>query len=326
MEFLDLIKNRACEKCPTIAFGDADAETIVAAAKKAMDMGMIKPILVGHKNVIEGHGIDLTGMQVVDIDSSSEKIKEYAIKFEQETGELPAEVVESIICDPVGYACMMVASGDADGILGGFLYPTADVINAASLFLGLAPGIESPSSFCVVDIPNFTGGENGLLCFSDCTLVPQPGSEELASIAINTADAAKALLQWEPRVAMLSFSTKGSANHDDVKKVQKAVELLHRKRPDMIVDGELQLDSAIVPKISEKKIKGDNPLKGKANIIIFPDLDAGNLCIKATQIFAGAKIYGALICGYAKPIAEVSRSFGVDDLVGAIAMLAGRIE
>jgi phosphate acetyltransferase len=325
MAFLDMIKKRACEKCPTIAFGDADAENIILAAKKAMELGMIKPVLVGHKKVMEGYNIDLSGMRIIDIDEQADKVKEYANTYEVNGGDLPAEAVEPIIADPVGFACMMVATGEADGILGGFLYPTAEVINAATLFFGLAEGILTPSSFIIVDSPHLKCGEDGLMAFADCTFVPQPDSEALASIAINTATAAKEMLQWEPRVALLSFSTKGSANHKDVKKVQKAVEILHEKCPDMLVDGELQLDAAIVPQVALKKIKGDNPLKGNANILIFPDLDAGNLCSKMAQLYGECNIYGALICGFAKPIAEVSRSFGVDDLVGAIGMLASRI-
>ena len=324
MDFMEMVRERACAKCPTIVFADADAETVTAAAKKAMDFGMIKPVLVGNKEKIEGLGIDLSGMKVIDIKAQSEKVKEFAKKYE-ETGDLPAEVVEPIIAEPVGFSCMMVAQGEADGFFGGFLYPTEEVINAANLFLGLSEGTLTPSSYVITDVPGWEGGENGLTVFADCTLVPQPTSEELACIAINTAASVKNLLGWEPRVAMISFSTKGSANHDDVKKVRRAVEIVKEKQPDLLIDGELQVDAAVVPKVSQKKIKGDNPLQGTANILIFPDLDCGNTASKLVQLYARANIYGAVICGFAKPIAEVSRSFGVDDLVGAIGMLAGQI-
>jgi len=324
MGFIEMVRARACEKCPTIAFADANAETVVMAAKKAMDLGMIKPILIGAREKIEGFGIDLTGMKVIDIGSQGKKVREFAKKYEAR-GDLPAEVVEPIIAEPVGFSCMMVAEGEADGILGGFLYPTEEVINAANLFLGLSEDTLTPSSYVVVDTPGWNGGENGLTVFADCTMVPQPNSEELACIAINTAESVQELMGWEPRVAMLSFSTKGSANHPDVKKVRRAVEIVKEKRPNLCIDGELQVDAAIVPRVSLKKIQGENPLKGTANILIFPDLDCGNMANKLCQIYAHANIYGAMICGFAKPIAEVSRSFGVDDLVGIIGMLAGRI-
>lgn len=321
MDFLDIVLERARTKCPTIVFADADAETVTKAAKKAMDLGMIKPVLVGSKEKIESLGIDLTGMRVVDVTSEGEKIKEYAKRYEMR-GDLPAEVVEPIIAQPVGFACMMVAEGEADGFFGGFLYPTAEIMTNANLLIGLSEGTLAPSSYVVVDVPGWKGGENGRTVFADCTLVPQPTSEELASIAINTAASVNKMLGWEPRVGMISFSTKGSAKHDDVLKVVKATEIVKQKQPNLIIDGELQVDAAVLPSVSMKKIKGDNPLKGTANILIFPDLDCGNSASKLCQIYAGAHIYGAVICGFAKPVVEVSRSFGVDDLVGAIGMLA----
>jgi phosphate acetyltransferase len=323
MDFMEIVRERARAKCPTIVFADADAETVTMAAKKAMDYGMIKPVLVGSKEKIESLGIDLTGMKIIDVASEGEKVKEFAKKYEAR-GDLPAEAVEPIIAEPVGFSCMMVAEGEADGFFGGFLYPTQDIINCANLFIGLSEGTLTPSSYVVVDVPGWQGGENGYTVFADCTLVPQPSSEELASIAINTATSVNKMLGWEPRVAMISFSTKGSAMHDDVLKVVKATEIVRQKQPNLLIDGELQVDAAIVPKVSMKKIKGDNPLKGTANILIFPDLDCGNSASKLCQIYAGAHIYGAVICGFAKPIVEVSRSFGVDDLVGAIGMLAGQ--
>ena len=324
MDLMEMVRDRAKAKCPTIVFADADAETVVAAAKKAMDYGMIKPVLVGTKSIIEGHGIDLTGMKVIDVASEGDKVAEYAQKYE-DRGELPAEVVAPIIAEPVGYSCMMVSEGDADGLFGGFLYPTEDIINGANMFIGLSEGTITPSSYIIVDVPGWEGGEDGLTVFADCTLVPHPNSEELACIAINTSASVTKLLGWDPRVAMLSFSTKGSAKHADVNKVLDALKIVKEKQPDLMIDGELQLDAAIVPKISQKKVKGDNPLQGNANILIFPDLDAGNIGCKLVQFYAHANIYGAVICGFARPIAEVSRSFGVDDLVGAIGLLAGQM-
>jgi len=219
---------------------------------------------------------------------------------------------------------MMVNTGDADGMVAGAVYATEDIIMAANLLIGLAEGITTPSSSFLMELPNYSGGEDGVLLFADCAVNVNPTPQELADIAIASARTAEVLCGWEPRVAMLSFSTKGSAMHPDADKVRQALEIINATAPGLAVDGELQADSALVPDIARRKIKGENPVAGKANVLIFPDLDAGNIAYKLVQILAGAATYGTILQGYTRPVSDLSRGATVQDILAAIAMVSAQ--
>ena len=314
---------RAQGKCPTVVFPEAENETIAKAAVKAAEVGICKPILIGDAAKIAATGADITKVTIIDIDANPAKVTELA-QIYAERESFPIEVAESMLADKISFGCMMVAAGHADAIVAGYTCATADVVLAAQEYIGLSPDASIPSAYVIVNPDNFDGGVDGMLVFADPVMVVQPSSEDLASIALNTAASVERLLGWEPRVACLSFSTKGSGNHPDAEKVRKAVAIARIARPGLLIDGELQLDAAIVPKVAAKKIKGENLLDGDSNILIFPDCDAGNICVKACQLFANAGGTFAVMCGFASPVGELSRNSDVDGILFSTAVTAAQ--
>ncbi|QCT40857.1 phosphate acetyltransferase [Candidatus Saccharibacteria bacterium oral taxon 488] len=222
--------------------------------------------------------------------------------------------------DAISRGATMLTSGEADVMVAGIDHPTKDVLRAGLKIVGLAPDVRYASSFFVIDIPQFQGGEQGLLLFADCGMNIQPNAEQLAAIAVASADSA-ASLGWEPRVAMLSYSTKGSAGGDSVELVTQALQLVKTERPDISIDGELQLDAAIVPTIGQKK-SPDSPVAGQANVLVFPNLDSGNIAYKLAEHLAGGHAYGPILQGFARPISDLSRGSSVDDVIGATLITA----
>ena len=222
--------------------------------------------------------------------------------------------------DAISRGATMLNSGEADVMVAGIDHPTKDVLRAGLKIVGLAQDIRYASSFFVMDIPQFQGGEQGLLLFADCGMNIQPNAEQLAAIAVASAGSA-ASLGWEPRVAMLSYSTKGSAGGDSVELVTQALQLVKTERPDILIDGELQLDAAIIPAIGQKK-SPDSPVAGRANVLVFPDLDSGNIAYKLAEHLAGGHAYGPILQGFARPISDLSRGSSVDDVIGATLITA----
>ena len=222
--------------------------------------------------------------------------------------------------DAISRGATMLTSGETDVMVAGIDHPTKDVLRAGLKIVGLAPDIRYASSFFVIDIPQFQGGEQGLLLFADCGMNIQPNAEQLAAIAVASAGSA-ASLGWEPRVAMLSYSTKGSAGGDSVELVTQALRLVKTERPDILSDGELQLDAAIVPAIGQKK-SPDSPVAGRANVLVFPDLDSGNIAYKLAEHLASGHAYGPILQGFARPISDLSRGSSVDDVIGATLITA----
>jgi len=217
---------------------------------------------------------------------------------------------------------MMVKAGDADAMVGGAVYETASIIMGGTMVVGMKEGVSTPSSFFLMDIPGFQGGESGKLIFADCAVLPDPTAEELSDIAIASAESAKAILGCESRVAMLSFSTKGSSLEPQAEKIVQATKIVSERRPELLVDGEFQADTAIVPAIAKKKVKGESSVAGKANVLIFPDLNSGNIAYKLVQRLANADAIGPLLQGFAKPICDLSRGATVDDIIGSIVVTA----
>jgi len=227
-------------------------------------------------------------------------------------------MAEKLLRRTLYYSAMMVTAGDAKGMVAGCTSLTATVVVASQLMIGLREGISSPSSFFIMSVPDCPYGENGNFIYADAGVNPDPTPQELAEIAIASAQSAIDL-GWQPRIAMLSFSTKGSANHKRVDKVIEATKIAKEMAPDLMIDGEFQLDSAIVPQVAERKVKEPSDVAGRANILIFPDLDAGNISYKITQYLAKAEAYGPLLQGFNKPVNDLSRGASVDDIVGVIA-------
>jgi phosphate acetyltransferase len=297
----------------SIVFPEAEDERIVGAARKIAAEGWARPFLVASES--HGDGVQTLGPQ------DAVRLGRYATSYHQARENVPEKVALRLVKRPLFFAGMAVASGDADCMVGGAANTTANVIMAASLTIGLAEGIRIPSSFFLMEFPDLLGQGRQVLVYADCAVNIQPTADELADIAISSARTASALLGVAPKVAMLSFSTKGSARHPDADKVIKAVELVRQKAPDIVVDGELQADSALVKRVAARKCPG-SPVAGEATVLVFPDLDAANIAYKLSQYLGGAKAYGPILQGFRKPCSDLSRGATVDDIVGAAAIVA----
>ncbi len=298
----------------------------MGAAGRLRDDGLARPILLGNPvevtNCANRLGINLADIKVVQPESAPQ-LEQYVSAYCQ-ARDMPQRVGQRIISQPLYFAAMMVKMGQADCMVAGIDHPTEEVITASELIIGLRPDLSLVSSFFLMDVPGFGGGGDGLLIFADPAVNPDPTPEQLAAIALATAHSARELLEWKPRVAMLSFSTKGSASHPLVEKVVKATDLARAKDPEVLIEGELQADAALVEAVARKKIGAENAVAGKANILIFPDLNAANIACKLVQRLAGANAYGPFLQGFNLPVSDLSRGATVEDIVGASIMLAAR--
>ncbi len=322
---LDFFLNEAKKEIKRIVLLDGEDERVIQASHLALSDNIAQPILIGKKERIMDKakqiGVDLNGIEIVE-PIASNRLSYYSKLYSGIRG-ISSLLAEKIVKKPLIFGALMVQAGDADGIVGGAIYTSAEFIAAIQLVIGVRKGVSVPSSFFIMDIPGFKGGENGKLIYADAAFNPDPNSEELADIAIMTALSAKMLLGWHPRVAMLSFSTKGSAAHPKVDKVIRATEIAKSKAPPGIdIDGELQADAALVSEVAKKKIKGESAVAGKANILIFPDLDSANIAYKLTQWTTNAGAYGPILQGFNKPASDLSRGATVKDILGVIAICA----
>ena len=312
MSVLEQLTARAQASSARIVFPEGSDERIIRAADRLSELGICEPIV----------------LDVATTQHDAEGIAKYAQVLTERSG-MPAEILEMMLAEPLNYAAAMVAAGDADGMVAGLACATQDVIMSSRMLIGLAEGCELPSSFFIMELPEDSAGyelgENGCLIFADCAVVANPTASELASIAVTTADSAAKLLGWKPRVAMLSFSSMGSAVHDDVSKVTEALEIANGERADLDIEGEFQVDTAIVASVAASKIKGESNVAGSANVLIFPDLDSGNMAYKLVQRLAGAAAYGPVLQGFAKPVSDLSRGATVDDIVGSAIITAAQV-
>jgi len=328
MSVIDHIFEKAKSAPQKVAFPEALNEKMMQAAYETGDEGYIYPVLVGNSEeinqAINERGYNPDVFEVVDIhneDYQNSLIERYiALPYTR----LKEKALRRRMQDPLQYAMVMQAVGDVNVSFAGIEYTTEDVLLAGQMIIGLKPGIATISSIGLCDIPELNGSEGTLLAVGDSAVCTNPNAEQLASIAISACDTVKTLLDWEPRCAMVSYSTLSSGQGELVDKVVEAVKIANEQRPDLNIDGEFQLDAAISPEIAAKKVKRESKVAGKANILIWPDLNVGNVAVKLIQILGHADAYGPMLQGFNKVICDCSRSAPVSELKGNIVISAVR--
>ncbi|CUH93193.1 phosphate acetyltransferase [Herbinix luporum] len=325
MGFIDDIKAKAKQNKKTIVLPETGDRRTLEAANTIILEGLADIVLIGNEDeIIKGaEGLDLSKATIID-PVKSDKLESYIellVELRKNKGMTPDKARELLTQQPLYFGVTMVKAGDADGMVAGAVHSTADVLRAALQVIKTAPGTKLVSAFFLMAVPNCEYGANGTFIFADSGLVQNPSSEELAEIAASSAKSFEVLVQEEPVVAMLSHSTKGSAKHPDVDKVVEATRIAKENYPNIKLDGELQLDAAIVPSVGASKAP-DSDVAGKANVLVFPDLDAGNIGYKLVQRLAKAEAYGPITQGLARPVNDLSRGCSADDIVGVVAITA----
>ncbi|MGB8455011.1 MAG: phosphate acetyltransferase [Anaerocolumna sp.] len=325
MGFIDAIKERAKQNKKTIVLPETSDKRTLEAASKILEEGIANIVLVGNEEAIkkEAAGLNLNGAAIID-PAATDKLDSYInllVELRKSKGMTAESAKEALTKDYLTFGVTMVKAGDADGMVAGAINATANVLRPSLQILKTAPGTKLVSAFFVMVVPDCEYGSNGTFIFSDAGLNQNPNAEELAAIAGSSAKSFQLLVGEEPVVAMLSHSTKGSAKHADVDKVVEAAKIAKEIYPDIKLDGEYQLDAAIVPSVGASKAPGSE-IAGKANVLIFPDLDAGNIGYKLTQRLAKAEAYGPITQGIAKPVNDLSRGCTAGDIVGVIAITA----
>ena len=331
MSFVEDMKAKAVSMQKKLVLPEGTEPRTLAAARIIMDEKLASEVfLIGAADAIEGvakeEGVSLDGITVLD-PASSDLADSYGKEYYElrKHKGLSEEDAQTQIKDCLKWGAMMVRKGDADAMVAGADNPTGKVLVAGFTIIKTSPGTKSASSCFVMDFPDKKWGQDGLMIFSDCATIPDPTVDQLAEIAIQASQSCKTFLQVEPLTAMLSFSTKGSAAHPNVDKVTDALKIVKEKAPELKVDGEMQLDAAIVESVGAKKAPG-SPVAGKANTLIFPDLQSGNIGYKLAQRFGNAGAYGPFLQGFAKPISDLSRGCSVEDIVNTVAVTMTQVE
>ena len=325
MGFIDEIKAKAktCKK--TIVLPESEDRRVLEATATILKEGLANVVLIGNEEQIkkDAADLDIAGAIIVD-PATSDKTQAYIdklVELRQKKGMTQEQAREIMLNQRTYYGVMMVKMGDADGMVSGACHSTADTLRPSLQILKTKPGTKLVSAFFLMEVPNCEYGENGTFVFGDCGLNQNPTSEELAAIAVSSAESFKMLVGKEPKVAMLSHSSMGSAKHADVDKVVEAVKIAKETAPELMLDGELQLDAAIVPSVGASKAP-NSQVAGQANVLIFPDLDAGNIGYKLVQRLAKAEAYGPMTQGIAAPVNDLSRGCSASDIVGVTAITA----
>lgn len=326
MGFIQDVMAKAKADRKRVVLPEGTDRRVLEAARQLTDEQVADIILTGSREEIEAKaeefGIGLDGIEIVD-PATSEKTAAYEEQFvelRKHKGMTP-EKAKEIMQDPVFFGNMMIKAGDAHGLVSGAIHSTAETLRPALQIIKTAPGTKLVSAFFLMVVPDESFGENGVFVFADCGLNENPDADQLSEITLSSAKSLEALAGAGAKVAMLSYSTKGSANSELTQKVIEATKLAQEKAPDLLIDGELQLDAAIVPEIAESKAPG-SPVAGNANVLVFPDLNAGNIGYKLVQRLAKAEAYGPLTQGIARPVNDLSRGCSAQDIVGVVAITA----
>ncbi len=327
MGYIDGIKEKARQDRKTIVLPETNDKRTLIAASHILQEGIADIIMIGNEEkIMDGAGwleVELDGVKVVD-PTKCDKFDDYAnllYETRKAKGMTEEKAREILLADPLMFGVVMVKANDADGMVAGACHATADTLRPALQVLKTAPGVKLVSAFFILDVPDCEYGDHGTFLFADCGLNQDPNSEELAAIADTSAKSFKSLVGSKPIIAMLSHSTKGSAKHPLVDKVTEAVRIAHEQYPSLTIDGELQTDAALVPHIAKSKAPGSE-VAGKANVLIFPNLDAGNIGYKLVQRLGRAEAYGPMLQGIAKPVNDLSRGCSWEDIVGVVALTA----
>ena len=325
MKISQLIREKAKKNPKIIVLPEGEEPRMIKAAETIINEGFASLILLGREESIKSKarelGIDLSNKIKIINPKDSEKLKEYAESYYQLRKNKGVSLDEAyqLLKNPLYFGALMVYHDDADGLVAGSINATGDVFRPALQTIKTAPGINIVSSSFVMVVPDCPYGENGIMVFADCALNPEPNAEQLADVAIASASTGKALVGFEPRVAMLSFSTKGSGKHPLVDKVIEATKIAKEKKPELLIDGELQADAALIPSIGERKAP-NSKIAGKANVLIFPDLHSGNIAYKLIERLAKAEAIGPISQGMRKPVNDLSRGCSAEDIVNVVAI------
>ena len=325
MGFIDVIKDRARADKKVIVLPESEDRRTYEAAEQIMKEGIADIVIVGTEEQVAevGAGLDLTGIKVVD-PAKDPKAPEYIdklVELRSKKGMTKEQATDILMNQYLYYGVMMVKMGDADGMVSGACHSTADTLRPCLQILKTKPGTKLVSAFFLMVVPDCEYGANGTFIFADSGLEQNPDPEKLAAIAYSSAESFELLVQQPAKVAMLSHSTMGSAKHADVDKVVEATRIVKEAHPELMVDGEMQLDAAIVPSVGKSKAP-NSPVAGEANVLVFPDLDAGNIGYKLVQRLAKAEAYGPVTQGIAKPVNDLSRGCSAEDIVGVVAITA----
>ncbi len=326
MSVIDRILALAANNVKTIALSEGEDPRMVAAARRLVDQKLARPVLLGRPDKIAEAagkaGVSLDGIATLDA-TQGPRLAEFAkLYYEKRKAKgLTEDQAAEAVRDPLWYGAWMLETGEVDGFVAGAVNSTANVFRAGLQVIGMAPGIKTASSCFLMVVPDCEYGAQGAFIYSDCGLLPFPDAAQLADIAVASNTMAKALLQTTPYLALLSFSTMGSAEHPNLDKVKDARRIIKETHPEIHVDGELQADAALIPAIGSSKAPG-SPVAGKANVLIFPDLNAGNIAYKLTERLAKATAIGPLPQGFAKPFSDLSRGCNADDIVIAAAIVS----
>jgi len=322
MDFLKQIFQRAKNDLQTIVLPESTDERVVRAAAMIQKEGIARVILIGNKkNISElAGGLDVSKVEIIEPGTDIEYYCNMLYELRKDKG-MTLEKAKEILKDPIYFGVMMVKAKKADGLVAGSINSTANTLRPALQILKVAPGTSLVSAFFLMTVPNCEHGHNGIFIFADSGLIENPTAQQLADIAISSANSFELLVQAQPKVAMLSYSTYKSAKSELVDKVIQATEIAKEKAPQLIIDGELQVDAAIVPEVSKMKAPGSS-LQGEANVLIFPDLNCGNIGYKLTQRLAKAYAYGPITQGMSMPVNDLSRGCTSDDIMGVVAITA----